>query len=239
MINYIASIYSRYCNILFLNYNYSSMRWILELTSWSRHGWLIASSIWSVLWYIYIYLFLCIVYFVSVLTFYRLAMSGETLIRGDPYEVCRRVLGWDANSLYSFSMSQEMPTGVCQTRTAPDFVKKAPATKGTNHSKVSLEWLDFEAHKQGVTIFNASNGPEVKIGAGRVTLDGFEPTSCTAFLFQGCFWHACECQEGRDEDGRTSAKRARIEEMFGTSMEEFVDGMQWWGTTLLATARRS
>ena len=158
--------------------------------------------------------------FVSVLTFCRLAMSGETLIRGDPKEVCRRVRGWDSNSLYSFSMSQEMPTGVCQTRTAPDFVRKAPSTKGGNYSKVSLEWLDFEAHKWGVTIFNASNGPEVKISAGPVTLHGFEQTSCTAFLFQGCFWHACECQEGRDKDGRSSAKRARIEEMFGTSMED-------------------
>ena len=166
-----------------------------------------------------IYIFVCIVYFFG-LTFCRLAISGETLIRGDPKEVCKRVRGWDANSLYSFSMSQEMPTGVCQTRTAPDFVKKAPSPKGGNHSKVSLEWLDFEAHKRGVTIFNALNGPEVKIGAGRVTLDGFEPTLCTAFLFQGCFWHACECQEGRDKDGRSAAKRARIEEMFGTSMED-------------------
>ena len=169
---------------------------------------------------IHVYISLFVLIFFSVWPFCRLAISGETLIRGDPNEVCRRVRGWDANSLYSFSMSQEMPTGVCQTRTAPDFVKKAPSSKGGNHSKVSLEWLDFEAHKRGVTIFNASNGPEVKIGAGRVTLDGFEPTSCTAFLFQGCFWHACECQEGRDEDGRSAAKRARIEEMFGTSMED-------------------
>ena len=192
------------------------MHWILELTYWSRHGWLFMASIWSTPWYIFC--LYCL--FVSVLTFCRLAMSGETLIRGDPKEVCRRIRCWDANSLYSFSMSQEMPTGVCQTRTAPDSVKKAPMAKGVNRSKVSLEWLDFEAHKRCVTIFNASNGPGVKIGACCVTLDSFEPNSCTAFLFHGCFWHACECQEGRDKDGRSPTKRGRIEKMFGASMED-------------------
>ena len=53
------------------------------------------------------------------LVFTRKHVAGETRIRSHQYEdarVCRRILGYDANSLYPSTMMKEMPCG-------PGFVK--------------------------------------------------------------------------------------------------------------------
>ena len=53
------------------------------------------------------------------LVFTRKHVAGETLIRSHQYEdarVCRRILGYDANSLYPSTMMKEMPCG-------PGYVK--------------------------------------------------------------------------------------------------------------------
>ena len=146
----------------------------------------------------------------------RLAISGETAVRGDPTEVCRRVTGFDANGLYAYSMSLMMPTGPCWIRTAPGFERKGPNPRGVNHSQASIEWLDFEVQQRGVKIFHAGNGPEVRIGAAGVPVDGFAPSTCTAYFFDGCYWHHCESCHG----DMSPAKRARLESRFHTTPED-------------------
>ena len=59
------------------------------------------------------------------LVFTRKHVAGETHIRSHQYEdakVCRRILGYDANSLYPSTMMKEMPCGpgVVTTRDNPE-----------------------------------------------------------------------------------------------------------------------
>ena len=109
-----------------------------------------------------------------------------------------------------------MPTGPCWTRASPDFVRKGPSKQGINHSQIALEWLDFESQRRGVKILHAGNGPEVRIGASGVAVDGFAPSSCTAFFFDGCFWHSCELCQGDP----SPTKRAKLESFFDTTAED-------------------
>ena len=124
--------------------------------------------------------------------------------------------GLDANSLYPFSMSFDMPTGPCWSSTAPDFVRKGPAPSAVSNSQVAIEWLEFETRQRSTQILHAGNGPEVRIGTTGVPLDGFTP-SCMAFNFQGCFWHQCDkCQ-----DWQFRAKKACLESFFNRTPEDF------------------
>jgi hypothetical protein len=94
---------------------------------------------------------------------------------------------------------------------------KSPET----HSKVSLEWLEWVAAKENITIQHALNDCEFKIPykyfkqdpqgshvdrngqrgcweKSHYKVDGYHKQSRTCFEFHGCYWHGCpSCYENK------------------------------------------
>ena len=60
----------------------------------------------------------------------------------------------------------------------------------TNHSKVSIRWLEYVMFRDGAAIKHARNGGESHIGGYRV--DGYDPATRTVYEFNGCYWHGCQ-----------------------------------------------
>ena len=59
-----------------------------------------------------------------------------------------------------------------------------------NHSKKSIEWLEYISKTRGINITHARNGQEVKIGEFYV--DGFDFKNNTCYQFFGCWFHGCD-----------------------------------------------
>ena len=78
----------------------------------------------------------------------------------------------------------------------------------------SLGMARFRITTVGCTdITYAGNGPEVRIGASGVAVNAFAPLSCTAYFFDGYFWHCCELCQGDP----SPVKRAKLESFFDTT----------------------
>ena len=58
------------------------------------------------------------------------------------------------------------------------------------YSNVSIEWLEHLAHINNLEIHHALNRGEFQIGP--FFLDGYAPSTHTAYEFAGCFYHGCE-----------------------------------------------
>ena len=77
------------------------------------------------------------------LVFTRKHVAGETRIRSHQYEdarVCRRILGYDANSLYPSTMMKEMPCGAGVVTTHPNPKAAASLLPQLLYTK---EWFGF------------------------------------------------------------------------------------------------
>lgn len=78
--------------------------------------------------------------FVDVYTLFKL-ISGVTKLRenvyGEAAKLCERIVGYDANALYLWSMSQEMPTGMVEVR---DCEHKFAPQMEKNWSKACITW---------------------------------------------------------------------------------------------------
>ena len=80
--------------------------------------------------------------------FTRYAEAYETYIKNIRDKVCKAILGFDANALYLFTMSLDMPTGGYVRRFEPDF-KPITHTRYDN----AFHWLDYMSQKRKF-IFN-------------------------------------------------------------------------------------
>ena len=115
--------------------------------------------------------------------FHRYAEAGKTLIRGEPVKKCRRVCGWDCNSLYLYCFDQQMPEGRYVLRHKGDgFV---PHIRDKYNSQYDwLEWLSFS---QNIAIQHGRNGGEYRVGLYFV--ERYHAASHTCYEFQGCWFH--------------------------------------------------
>ena len=116
--------------------------------------------------------------------FHRYHETGVTKIRGG--EPCRSIVGYDANALYLWALMQEMPTGWYTRRRAEKQFRPQPAQP---YGQMSVQWLTWEAAKNGCTIRHQVNGREKRIG--KLPVDGWCPESHTAYQFHGCYFHGC------------------------------------------------
>lgn len=87
--------------------------------------------------------------------------------------------------------------------TEREFVKSAfPLITNDNvnnqHSKISIQWLEWISHAQGLNIQHALNGGEKKIAGSRYKADGF--ANKTVYEFNGCFYHGCPTCYPNDRD---------------------------------------
>ena len=139
------------------------------------------------------------------LVFCRHQEVGKTNIRGDSGESTKRVVSWDANSLYLGALGEEMPVGPYIHRTAEKNFKPERREKHL----ISFIWLDWVAQKENIVISHALNsGAEVLIATGH-KVDGYHHETKTCYQFDGCYYHGCSCVKIDPEDGK---KKKQLEE---------------------------
>ena len=142
---------------------------------------------------------------------------GHTAIIEPDYRAkalpCRALVGFNANSLYPWGMTQDMPIGACHVRSGPDFTADDSVLGqgyGPRYSMASLQWLNYEADVRGLAgLLHAGNGPEERLGLRYLPVDGYHPDTATVFKFHGCLYHGHDCREFQDTWLGTTAEERR------------------------------
>ena len=106
-----------------------------------------------------------------------------TKIRNE--KTTKKVVGYDANGLYAWTMLQDMPTGQFRVRRKDNnFQLDIPPRWQGAH-----EWLSWKTHETGMNIETAYNGKEHNVLTYK--LDGFCKENNTILEFHGCWYHGC------------------------------------------------
>ena len=133
--------------------------------------------------------------------FHRYHEKGITKIRGGS-ELCRKIVGYDANALYLWALMQDMPTGWYVRRREENGFRPQQAQP---YGQMAVQWLTWEAAKNGCTIRHQSNGREKRVG--KLLVDGWCAETRTAYQFHGCFWHGCpKCHTDPEETNKLNGK---------------------------------
>ena len=117
--------------------------------------------------------------------FKRRAEAKETPIR-DTDKICQRVVGYDANALYLWALTQPMPVGL--------YTHWKPVQNGfkpTVPIKEADEWLAWVGTTQGVSLRTRLNDSEKRLGDRQLPVDGYDAANNTPYQFMGCYWHGC------------------------------------------------
>ena len=134
--------------------------------------------------------------------FHRYHEKDITKIRGE--ETCRSIVGYDANALYLWALMQDMPTGWYTRRREERQFRPQQAQP---FGQMAVQWLTWEAARNGCAIRHQVNGREKRIG--KLPVDGWCPETRTAYQFHGCFFHGCpKCydqNETNSMNGKTMA----------------------------------
>ena len=136
--------------------------------------------------------------------FHRYHEKDVTKIRGGD-ELCRAIVGYDANALYLWAIMQDMPTGWYTRRRAENGFRPQQAQP---FGQMAVQWLTRESERTGLNIRHQVNGREKRIG--NLPVDGWCAQTRTAYQFHGCFWHGCpKChadpEETNPKNGKTMA----------------------------------
>ena len=116
--------------------------------------------------------------------FHRYHEKDVTLIKGK--YPCKKVIGYDANSLYLYCLGQLMPTGYYTLQEEKNNYKKE-----TRYSQESIQWLEHVMRSEGVSIRHAENGGEVRVD--NFSVDGYDESTRTVYEYYGCYWHGHYC----------------------------------------------
>ena len=123
------------------------------------------------------------------IVFSRYAEANKTSIRSHKYKsesvLCKRIIGFDSNALYLWSMSQNMPTGVMTRRRSETGFKRETSERYL----LAFRWMDYIMEKEGIFIQHALNSAKER----RIPpyhIDGYSATpKPTVYEFNGCWWH--------------------------------------------------
>ena len=124
------------------------------------------------------------------LVFHRYHEKGVTRVRGGS-EVVSSIVGYDANALYLYALSRDMPTGHPVRRRKDNGFK---AEKVDKFGLMARQWLDYVSERDSISIRHKYNDKEKALGPKRVRVDGWCAETLTAYQFQGCLFHGHECQ---------------------------------------------
>ena len=117
--------------------------------------------------------------------FHRYHEKDVTKIRGGS-ELCRKIVGYDANALYLWAIMQDMPTGWYTRRREENKFRPQQAQP---YGQMAAQWLTSVSFTTGHTIRHQSNGREKRIG--KLLVDGWCAETHTAYQFHGCYFHGC------------------------------------------------
>ena len=139
--------------------------------------------------------------------FHRYHEAGVTRIRKGTTE-CAEVVGYDANALYLWSLMQDMPTGPYITRSVKDHFKPVHAYA---HGETAVQWLDWVAHSESISIQHQFNRKERRIGVRQIPVDGYCKETKTVYQFHGCYFHGHRCHLNNKTFNKT--KNCSMEEL--------------------------
>ena len=117
--------------------------------------------------------------------FHRYHEKDVTKIRGGS-ELCRKIVGYDANALYLWAIMQDMPTGWYTRRREENKFRPQQAQP---YGQMAAQWLTSVSFKTGHTIRHQSNGREKRVG--KLLVDGWCAETHTAYQLHGCYFHGC------------------------------------------------
>ena len=123
--------------------------------------------------------------------FHRYHEKDITRVKGG--DLCKKVIGYDANSLYLYCVALEMPTGFYSL-----LEKKNNYEQDVRYSRESIQWREHVMEHDNVEIRHAENGGEMRIG--NFVVDGCDVTNRVVYEYHGCYWHKHFCQSWYDED---------------------------------------
>ena len=124
-----------------------------------------------------------------------------TNIHSDPSKPCKSNLGYDANTLYFYSIRQPMPTGypiICHAE--KQFKPEKIYCAGE-----CADWLNWLSHSQGTKIQHGLITGERRIGKYKV--NGYCKATKTIYAFHGCWWHMHGGIDWNKYDGRKHPQR--------------------------------
>ena len=136
--------------------------------------------------------------------FHRYHEKNVTRIRGGS-ELCRKVVGYDANALYLWAIMQDMPTGWYTRRREENKFRPQQAQP---YGQMAIQWLTRESDRTGCTIRHQGNGREKRIG--KLPVDGWCAETRTAYQFHGCFWHGCSKCYDQNETNSVNGKTMAV-----------------------------
>lgn len=110
--------------------------------------------------------------------FHYYAEKDQTKIRGSQYgqaaRPVQRVVGYDANALYLWALSQPMPVGLFTT-----WIPCRDGLEPTKSWRVADEWLAWVG--RGLTHFRTRlDQGEKRVGPRQLPVDGYDAASQTA-----------------------------------------------------------
>ena len=129
--------------------------------------------------------------------FHRYHEKNVTRIRGGS-ELCRKVVGYDANALYLWAIMQDMPTGWYTRRREENKFRPQQAQP---YGQMAIQWLTRES---GLSIRHQANGREKRIG--KLPVDGWCAQTHTAYQFHGCYFHGCPKCHQPEETNKLNGK---------------------------------
>ena len=132
--------------------------------------------------------------------FHRYIEKDVTRIRGG-LELCRGIVGYDANALYLWALMQDMPTGWYTRRREENKFRPQQAQP---YGQMAVQWINCESNRTGCTIRHQANGREKRIG--KLLVDGWCAETRTAYQFHGCYFHGCRDCYDQEETNKLNGK---------------------------------
>jgi hypothetical protein len=181
------------------------------------------------------------------IVFCRYQEAGKTLIRNNPSKPCKRIVGYDAASLYLSTMNKEYPTGIPVRRRAENNFKPEVYLRGYKAGEYLTWWEDRVNRnlplKEHIKIQSAFHKGEYKVegmfssGKSRDDkkpaksyfrhnfVDGYYIDSNgqeNILEFHGCYWHGCpKCFWDRyDKDGIDAPDVDPLDDEFNSMMKQ-------------------
>ena len=147
------------------------------------------------------------------IVFTRKAVANETFIRKSN-NLCKSIVGIDASQLYSFSMCQDMPTGLY---TKWDYNEETQNFKAMQNRVQTFENMVM-SYFQGIrpegkfeSFFTTVTQKKIDC----LSVDGYCNHCKTVFEAMGCYFYFCPCQEARprltdDDDIKRGTKKREM-----------------------------
>ena len=151
----------------------------------------------------------------------RKASANETYIRNNTNKPVKQILGLDANSLYCWSLSQDMPTGPFVVRREHTGFKPERETKYI----AMFNWLDWIAKTENKYVKHKLNSNAEK-RIGPYLVDGYCAETNTIFDFLGCYFHSCpKCTKVSDNAEINKKNKAKYEATI--SRLEYIESLNY------------